>query len=320
MLYSLGAAYTHYYCLISVSFFYIVLIVFSFYKKKEYFIRVLISCCITVLGYLPWFVVLLNTFKRVSNGWWSTQIPGFHESIKYIFINKYNKYLLALFIGCIIATLVSDYVHITEEGSGQKQIRLCKDVCITKYNIWMLTGMLSIAGTMIVGIAISNLIRPLFLVRYLYPVSVVAWLMLSISSCRWRGKKISCILIIMLVVLGSMSQYKNTIVVERNMNERLEDTLSMTLKNISEDALIMSNSSHFCWTILEYYYPKQNYQMLDFNIIDSGIAKEYWLMLTYELDKGNIDKLIRKGYSCQEYINNGIIGTSEVWIYKVATK
>lgn len=63
---SLAAAYTHYYCLISVAFFYLVLLLIAAARRKEYLARVLGACVITVVAYLPCFFKWLQTFMRMT--------------------------------------------------------------------------------------------------------------------------------------------------------------------------------------------------------------------------------------------------------------
>ena len=60
---SLGAAYTHYYALISVAFFYLMLIPVVI-KNHSCIKRLIISYVATVLAYLPWLGILLQSFKK----------------------------------------------------------------------------------------------------------------------------------------------------------------------------------------------------------------------------------------------------------------
>lgn len=61
MLFSLTTAYTHYYALVSVAFFYVVLI-FEAIIKKKYVLKTLVTCISTVIFYLPWLFVLIGSF------------------------------------------------------------------------------------------------------------------------------------------------------------------------------------------------------------------------------------------------------------------
>lgn len=62
---SLGAAYTHYYALISVAFFYLVMLLLS-YSKKDYRKTTTLACLITIIAYLPWLIILLKAFERTA--------------------------------------------------------------------------------------------------------------------------------------------------------------------------------------------------------------------------------------------------------------
>lgn len=82
---SLSAAYTHYYALLSVSFFYLVIATYCFHNKKwKEFLFVYIS---TVLLYIPWLAHFLSAYQRTSNGFGISEIPSIFESFLYFFWN-----------------------------------------------------------------------------------------------------------------------------------------------------------------------------------------------------------------------------------------
>ena len=81
---SLCAAYTHYYALISVAFFYLALLSLL-PQDKSSFKKILITYCVAVVVYLPWLLVLLPTFKRAAADWWSTFIPSPINCIGFFF-------------------------------------------------------------------------------------------------------------------------------------------------------------------------------------------------------------------------------------------
>ena len=98
-IFSVAAAYTHYYCLISVAFFYIIIIFYTI-KERKYIYKTIGLCVVTIVTYLPWLIELLNTFKRTSTstGFWQTEIPTFFECVLYLFDSRFAGILFALFI------------------------------------------------------------------------------------------------------------------------------------------------------------------------------------------------------------------------------
>lgn len=50
---------------------------------------------------------------------------------------------------------------------------------LTTFSLWVIAGVFSILGTIAVGEIVSIYIRPLLIMRYIYPVASVAWLLLG---------------------------------------------------------------------------------------------------------------------------------------------
>ena len=92
---SLCAAYTHYYALISVAFFYLALLSLL-PQDKSSFKKILITYCVAVVVYLPWLLVLLPTFKRAAADWWSTFIPSPINCIGFFFNPSWTVLIFGL--------------------------------------------------------------------------------------------------------------------------------------------------------------------------------------------------------------------------------
>lgn len=86
--FSLAAAYTHYYALLSVAFFYICIICYTLFFKMLDIKKVVVSCLSTVILYLPWLGIVIKTVMRSKDNFWLTAIPTFRESIDYLFSYK----------------------------------------------------------------------------------------------------------------------------------------------------------------------------------------------------------------------------------------
>ncbi|MCD8376678.1 MAG: glycosyltransferase family 39 protein [Oscillospiraceae bacterium] len=57
VVFSVAAAYTHYYCLLAVAFFYAALLFLSVFRKRLGLKKVLLTCACAVAAYLPWIAV-----------------------------------------------------------------------------------------------------------------------------------------------------------------------------------------------------------------------------------------------------------------------
>ena len=166
---SLAAAYSHYYALIAVAFFYLVLMLYALIVRREMVRRVIVTWAVTVVGYLGWLVVLLKTFARTSSGWWLSWMPTFRQSFDAIFRGKYSRELFYTYVAvtCICMVL----------WAVQKNTNLL---------FWSIAGTASVFGTIAVGVGVSHLFRPLYFDRYIYTAAVCAWLMVSVGVSQLR--------------------------------------------------------------------------------------------------------------------------------------
>lgn len=102
---SLCAAYTHYYALISVAFFYLMLLPLL-RRGKEYTKRILLLYGLTVLSYIFWLYVLLKTFKRTNGSWWMTSIATFSECFDFVWGYKWlSVFAFVLFVAVTVLAL-----------------------------------------------------------------------------------------------------------------------------------------------------------------------------------------------------------------------
>lgn len=183
VLFSLCAAYTHYYSLVSVAVFYGLLMIRAIINKKDIkkIIYVYIS---TILLYLPWICVLFNSLKRVSSEYWIENCPSFIDCLSYVFNNQSS-----LLFGLITLFGLVSFILSTKDKGFNKEI-------------WMLVGIVSsILFTILVGIGISNLIRPLFIEKYVYPSSTLIWILMgyTLDNLRYRNIYVPILLICLLI-------------------------------------------------------------------------------------------------------------------------
>jgi len=191
------------------------------------------------------------------------------------------------------------------------------DASISENLIWMSAGIFSIVGTMMIGIIVSKVMRPVFLVRYLYPVSVVAWVLLGVIISRVNGRGLYTVLILLYLLTTCLPEYSTRYIDEKNMNEKLSRTLEVTVDEMGQNDVILTDNSHIAWTIADYYYPeKTNKQidLLDFPELEKGI--NYWLIIE---SWNNMDELYgmfqEEGYFYKTIIKDGNLGGHKVSVY-----
>lgn len=322
VVFSLGAAYTHYYCLISVAFFYVFLFLLAFFIKRVSMKKIMISGILTIGGYLPWFWRMLGTFLNHSDSYWLDSFPTFMESIFYLFSEQIGPVILALF-GVIIVVALSyegGILEISKNKQEQLEISiLTKTASCSNIFLWITAGILSVLGTILFGIVISVVVRPFYVPRYIYPVSVIAWTVLGISLSRLKARKIYTGLILLIMLVTFVPSYFITYTKEKSRNAVLQETLAVTAHEISPVDIILTNSGDIEWNVAKYYYPNTVTRLVDLtelNDLDQEVR--YWLAVTDIDDMGSVyESLERQGFSCEQVVENGILGDVEIEIYRV---
>lgn len=299
---SLAGAYTHYYCLVSVAFFYIILIGLSLIKREAYLKKTLIACLVTVAAYLPWLIVLLQTFQRTMGDFWMTNIPYLKDCFAYLFSGKLQYVLFVIMLAAVILTV---WYQRKEPGKV----------------LWLAAGMSSIFGTILVGNLVSRIFRPVFIVRYLYPVAIIAWVLLAVGIAGCKYKRLYCTILTIALLVTCIPQYVYTFQTEKSQDVLLAQTLEATSEITGEDAVILTNLEYLDWTVLDYYYPEVEHVLLDTAEIpplDKGHT--YWLMLQGEILADVATQLEAQGYTADMVVENGTLGTNPVRIYKLNKK
>lgn len=273
----------------------------------------IILCGIAVAVYFPWLLVLLKTIKRTSEVFWQTEIPTIWKCICYLFDGRLDYILCFLFLG------LCSCFFIKQCGKTKHAKNIMYDFA-EKEIVWVMAGLFAIFGTIIMGIFVSHAIRPMFITRYIYPTSTIAWVLLGFfceKSCsRWRGALVIGIGILLLSygILHYITLYTS----EYNENENLERTLNLTQQEIANDAVVYSDLSHVTWTIGELYYPNAKQVSLDWNNLPKfDREKENYLITENPITEKQEIKLKEGDIKLEQVVSNGLLGTLKVEIYKV---
>lgn len=169
--FSVMAAYTHYFALVSVGIAYVLLLVDILKKRRQFQdkIKFIVLAFIAVLCYLPWIFVLLRQIVSVKASYWIEDI-----TIKtiwgYVLFAFDNIYCLLIFI-CVIG----------REIISKKIPNYIKSV--------LLYCILCPVGTVLVGIVASIIIRPVFVERYMVPSLGTLWFAFCISLALIKDKE-----------------------------------------------------------------------------------------------------------------------------------
>lgn len=321
VVFSLAAAYTHYYCLISVAFFYVVLLILALLYPKKILKKVLLACIATVVLYLPWFVVLLNTFRRTTDEFWMAWTPYLSDCLSFFYSGRFGLLLFFVFIVISVCYILHDALNQKKDrdntDTGDLTVKLFR-LEISGDGIWFMAGLFSILGTVAVGMLVSKFIRPVLIVRYLYPVSVITWLLagVGISCFKSKFRTVLSVVLSALLLCSSLPESYELIKSDTENNELFMKTVSQVNGRIGADDIILTDLQVIDWSVGDYYFPEAEIVMVSpdaFPLLESG--KEYWLIINPDY-ASDYEKVINSdGSSCEQIVHRGSIGTVGADIY-----
>ncbi|MBP5762196.1 MAG: glycosyltransferase family 39 protein [Lachnospiraceae bacterium] len=243
---SIMTAYTHYYLTVAVCIMYLCLIVYCIkekYELKECFIFSVLA----ILSYLPWLGIMLRNFGVRADDWWAGGYSHFDETMREIFGLK-RYYILALVF--IVFAIVKAFTS-RKKDFGR---------------FWfILTGILMIFVTFGVGALVSELVRPLFLSRFIYPFAGVGWLLFGIGiedaiACIKPAEKLKNVLsaafsfaIALLLVFGCFGLYRENVAVQKEASALTNAFLEGV--SIPAGSTVYSDMEEEEFTIAGCYFP-----------------------------------------------------------------
>ena len=300
---SLGAAYTHYYALISVAFFYIMLLPKA-KNSKKYLTKTIISYFVTFIAYIPWLIFLLKSFKRTADSWWLNEIPTINECIDFLLDYKW------LAVGTLIVItffVLYDLGLMKIEYSKKEKFferfnfvfSITEKVVITPEIYWVISGIISFLGTIAVGLTLSYMVRPFFVVRYLFPLSAVLYLIIGYCVSKMNFKKIWSIVLILAILWNNIPVYINIYKAESYLDR--QTTIFLSNVKPAEDAVLLTNNPHLSWTLLEYYYPENDIEYVEeLSSINNSDYDDAWIFWTEEIDEYTANSFREEHYQFEE--------------------
>lgn len=192
---SLCAAYTHYYACVAVAFYYLLLLIWFCTNNRKKIRNWVLAALATVIGYLPWLRIFLLQAIRVSQDYWinSLDIRIVFDCLEFIFGLILPAVVFCIYVGLTVKKTMD------QRGEGGNW-----------NDALMLTGALSVIGVAIVGIAMSILLRPIFITRYLLVAMPCLWLgflMMMNTQQRLRSLKVFVVCIMLTVSLMNVYMF-----------------------------------------------------------------------------------------------------------------
>ena len=195
-------------------------------------------------------------------------------------------------------------------------VNLSQNVHMTDDVVWIVLGLVSLCGTMAVGVGLSYILRPIFITRYLFPTSAMMYLVFGYCISKMKLRKIWALGVLLLLLGSNIPTYFNVYKEDNMLNKESIAFLSAVIP--SDEAVIYTNNVHLGWTLLEYYYPNNQGEYIS-NIFESLTSKydEIWVIWTYELEENTQIEISKKGYKVEK-VYTGYLGFDEYdYVYKI---
>lgn len=210
-LFSLAAAYTHYYALLGVFYIYLLFLVTLVITKRDRIVPFIGYSILFVIGYLPWLINLPGQVSQVQDEYWinAPRLKDFIIYLYYPFAQELDLVATAIplayfaFSLTLVALLLAFFTYIV--------VSVIKKVSADKYLMKRLNyaNLLFLAFILTLSTAIiySLLSKPVFVTRYMNPVLGLLYLgiALYISSIDWKRNYNKSILFLMFIIMGYLS-------------------------------------------------------------------------------------------------------------------
>lgn len=237
-LYSLSAAYTHYYAVLTMIFLYLGLLTYFIYIHNKKELKNCILCSlVTVVAYIPFLLIAIAQIRE-SNGGWIHEPTSRLAPLKELFYSEISGseyFYLAVLAGI---TLFSIFLLIRHKNV----IYYWSFVCCSA--IW---------GIMAVGILSAALGKPIMLSRYL--IMPVCLLFLGAGPVvRHINKYIILLLCLSFALIGGI-RYKASL--ETMHRDHTVETLEFAKEHIAEgDKIVLISGDDYLYNCTAYYIPQ----------------------------------------------------------------
>ena len=274
--YGICAAYCHYFAAVSVVFLYLVLAVLLLWEKaknerqekadshpagKTSWLKTLKPCfwCagLSVLSYLPWLPAALDQVSAVREDYWilPLTLSCFGGCVKFVLKPSTGWQVPDYVIAVLL--FVCLFVYLIRAFFCRKKAREEWEKAVyASCGIWVL------AGTALFGIAVSFLMRPVFVYRYMLPALGGFWFCFAYFAAegwsvpggcqqgRRQGrrmlfspvsrKRLWKLLLLLLLLLVGLVDYRSFLQGELVKKEQMERTLQ-AFEGMEEDSIVLFN-------------------------------------------------------------------------------
>lgn len=248
-IFSLLAAYTHYFACAAVAFLYFYLLIHAFRVNKAALKKWMLCAVFTVIAYLPWLGVVLRQISQVTEEYWIPPIT-FSTLLTYIehtFAVK-RSHLLSLLLLLVFLAVFCLFLFRKKDRDD-----------------WFAAACFSTSiGMVLVGLAASFLIRPVFYQRYMVSSYGCMWLFFAIEARNIRRPFVTRLLTAWLI-LCSILNFAD--ILELRYQSGVEQMASY-MESVLEPGDVIVHTHNGVQKCFAYYFPEQQHELYGSEITD----------------------------------------------------
>ncbi len=269
-LFSVLSIYTYYFAGITTVCLYLILLAFILKDNGENLKMWGISLAAAIICFIPWLIPFINLLGSIHNSFW-VGAPTVDLIIQTIAYFAYSGDTLFSIVAIIIALIITVLYIQTKD----------------KEQIYVLSGIGAFVLTLIIGLAISFIFKPVLLARCLLPAAGLVWLSISIMLSKLENRTflISFALIMLLLISGiglMISESNDLTASAASQKEALDnitsdDIVVLTTPNMIVHFLDRADEWNLSCIKVEYIYGEnmeRAHQLFDFKDITTDEIKD----------------------------------------------
>lgn len=300
-----AAAYTHYFAFVSALWIYGFWFLSLLIKKRKALVKWLAAAAASLIMYVPWLPYMKIQVRGVSKSYWIEEITG--ETIKEFFPFLFDMdipYTTGIWLGLCAAGIVIAAALCVRGGQEKRQ-----------EGVFALLLLLVPVWTAAAGVVASNLIRPVFIVRYLLPCMGLLALFLALTLGR-APRRIYMALLLFLLFAGVVD-YQKSVYREYTWTHTAE-TEEFLEEHVGEKDIVAYNYETYR-LIYDYYFAPDELVLWQDIDLDAVEYETIWLLDTIYWPYPTEEYLAEKGWQ-KEFMGNYGIEHNDFKIFRITRK
>ncbi len=309
------SAYTHYFAFAAVIIIYLAYFGVLIFRNRQNIWKCILSIVISIILYLPWLSTFFYAVDMKSENFWNKYIPSFKECLNFFF-GKRSLYFWSIFFICLIIIILREIrILCIEKNKMEYEIKINdKRGKVSNETISVCVATLSMLIVIIFGIIYDKAVNPIFICRYLYPLTASVWLSFSIVISKIKLKQWFAALVAVFMLVTYIPAYTDYIDREKKLNDKTIETVEYINSNASEKTILYTDISHLKWTVLGYYFPDIKNELI--NNIDLTALSSNEDYFFFSKSKLNVEEYEMQNLYL-EYIRTSYISDYKYYLYKI---